>query len=345
MATVSEYVQRAEARIVEVLEEHHAVVVPELQSRVSEAGHRDSAFNIDPHHVTSALRNLYDTDRIISQSSRTRGGRSVMTIRLHGVSRRETQIERTTARKRILMARYQGWSQGTKRHPHGLIGPAVERAVRSGILLSGALQPAVPGAEEVKSLLGTRLKGPSDSAGYLVPLTDGLPGAPITILFEVKNLRSWIYPSSHELYQLLDKAAALQRARPAQAVVGVLVCRRTHKTTYWMARQLGFIVIEMDIQFAGPVNGDDLDEIRNELHFTDIREGDGPSLRVRDRFASSRIPTLAPTIATTWRATALNDRYASLFAMAREAGQSTKRLRAVDMIRALARAEGLRGGW
>lgn len=332
-------------RIVELLDEHHAVVNAELQARIAEAGYRNSGLNIDPHHVTTALRRLYADETIVNESAETRGGREITTIRLARVRRRETKIAIATRRKRVLMARYQGWSQGTKRHPHGLIGPAGEAAVRAAILQSGAMQPAADGAGPVSSLLDTILSGPVDSAGFMVPIQNGIPQSPVTVVVEVKNLRSWIYPSSLELYQLLSKSSALQRAHPEQPIVGLLVCRRAHPTTYWMAKQLGFALIEMDTQFAGPADPADLDEVRNELYFTDIRPGSGPSLRVRDRLAKSELPRVISVIADNWRETALNDAMATAILGASRRSKSVTRLRYVDQIRALAVAEGQRGGW
>jgi len=346
VADAEEYVDRAAGRIVDVLDEQHAVVNPELQARISEAGHRGSGLNVDPHHVTTALRRLSLSGIVVTQRSTTRGWREIVTFRLGKVTRRETKIEKATQRKRVLMARCQGWSQGTKRHPHGTIGPAGEAAVRSAILAAGSLVPAAPGAGEVIALLGTPLRGPVDSAGYMVPILKGLPQSPVTVLFEVKNLRSWIYPSSIELYQLLHKAAVLQRARPDELITGILICRRAHPTLYWMAGQLGFAIIEMDTQFAGSVDSDALDEVRVELNFADLRVSAGPSLRVRDRLASdSRLVQGIADSATNWKATALNDRFATPIAAIRKTTKDSDRLALVDRLRARAVAEGHRGGW
>ncbi len=75
VADAEEYVDRAADRIVEVLlDEQHAVVNPELQAPISEAGHRGSGLNIDPHHVTTALRRLSLSGVVATQRSTTRGG-------------------------------------------------------------------------------------------------------------------------------------------------------------------------------------------------------------------------------------------------------------------------------
>jgi hypothetical protein len=201
----------------------------------------------------------------------------VATLRLAETSRRKTAVLAATSRKRLLMGRYLGWAHGTSRHPHGLVGPAGEAAVRQAILQSGRVVPLTPGAGEINRILNVRLPGALDSGGFMIPIVDGVPQAPVTVLMEVKNLRSWIYPSSQELFQVLYKGAVVQRAAPAQPIVPVLICRKAHTTTFWMAHQLGFIVIDMGVQFVGDVPATRLDEVRNERHFSDIRLGAEPA--------------------------------------------------------------------
>jgi hypothetical protein len=121
---------------------------------------------------------------------------------------------------------------------------------------------------------------------------DGVPGDPVTLLFEVKNVRQWIYPSAAEHFQLLTKALLVQRAQPDAAPVPILVCRKAHVTLFWMAKQLGFMVIDLEHQFIGAVDELRMMEVRNGLWFTDLAIGDGPSLRVRDRPAYSGALTL-----------------------------------------------------
>jgi hypothetical protein len=306
MASEEDYTARAEARIREVLAAEHAVVRLELEARISEAGFTDSGININPHHVSTALRNLVSRNEVIrTPPVETRGGHRVDTIQPADQRRRTTAITKAAGRKRLLYARYLGWSQGTERYPHGLIGPAGEAAVRTGLLLSGSIQPVRPDAGEVATLLNTRMPGPLDSAGFSVPLTNGVPGQPITVMIEVKNLRSWMYPSSAEIYQLLDKACVLQAANPDQPILPVFVCRRAQEPTFWMAKQLGFLVIDMGTQFVGDVDQAALDEVRNELAFGDLRVGAGPSLRVKDRFQKT-VPIHGPAIAAAWKKTTNN---------------------------------------
>jgi hypothetical protein len=77
-----EYVDRCCDRILELLLEHHALVHPEIEARVSEGYYRSSNRNIDPHHVTTALRNLTKREDILRLRTTTRGGRAIETVQL-----------------------------------------------------------------------------------------------------------------------------------------------------------------------------------------------------------------------------------------------------------------------
>lgn len=299
VATPAEYQARAVDRIREILSTEYAVVRREAESRISEGYWQSSGQNIDPHHVTNALRSLVEQGELEWVKGPTRGGAQIPTLQPVNRTGRGTRIDQAAARKRLLYGRYMGWASGTKRHPQGLIGPAGEAATRAGIkdsdvvIFTSASHP-----------LNVTLSGPLDSAGFILPLdSNGIPGVPITLLFEVKNLRQWLYPSAAEIYQLLGKAAAVQQTRPDAAIVPVLVCRRAHVTLFWMAAQLGFMVIPMDCQFIGPhVEEPKYLEVRNELHFNDLKLGNGPSLRVRDRLKGP-IRDKCTEYAQTWKRT------------------------------------------
>lgn len=307
MATPAEYEARAVDRIREILSTEHAVVRREVESRISEGYWQSSGQNIDPHHVSNALRFLTKQRgefEWVTARTRGKGKQPVPTLQPVDRTGRATKIEQAAARKRLLYGRYMGWASGTQRHPHGLVGPAGEAATRAGIMDSEVVIPLANDAGAVSNVLGVAVPGPLDSAGFMVPLDNqGLPGAPVTLLFEVKNLRQWIYPSAAELYQLLGKAVVVQQARPDAAVVPILICRRAHPTLFWMASQLGFVAIPMDRQFLGPhVEEPKYLEVRNELHFHDLTLGNGPSLRVRDRLKGP-VRKNCVEFAQTWRRT------------------------------------------
>jgi hypothetical protein len=173
----------------------------------------------------------------------------------------------------------------------------------------------------------------------------GLPGAPITILIEVKNIRSWIYPRTEELYQGLHKASILQVTRPEQQIVPILVCRKAHPTTFWMASQLGFMVIEMGRQFVdAAVAEEDLMEVRNELHFQDLYRVDGPSTRVLDRFQRT-LPAHARRFAAIWRDTCSAPEFVALFEALRYTDDDNTRTDLTNRLRQAAAEHGKDGGW
>ena len=161
----------------------------------------------------------------------------------------------------------------------------------------------------------------------------------------MKNIRGWIYPQSIELCQVLYKACFLQRARPHQPIVPMLICRRAHVTTFWMAKQLGFVVVDMRRQFVGEVDEADVAEVRNELHFQDLVRGSERSIRVQDRLRKT-LPTICTDVATVWHQTCMSASYTDLFERLRAPGANfrTRRL-LMGQLRAVATVHGLRGGW
>ena len=141
MATGEEYVARAAATILRLLDEHNALAQPEVFARIAEGSFDDSADNIDPHHITTALNELDRAGRILRDQRSARGGQTIQTIQPADQRRRATKIEQAASRKRLLLARYNGWAHPTVRHPQGLIGPAGETATRTALTQSGQLQP------------------------------------------------------------------------------------------------------------------------------------------------------------------------------------------------------------
>lgn len=345
MVDEAEYTELAKGRIRHVLDEHHATVALELEARISETRSTTGAISLDPHHVTAAVRELVASGELVRAPGAVRGGgEPIETIQPADQRKRITVIERTAARKRLLYARYRGWAQATQRNAHGLIGPAGEQATRAAILASGAVVPIAPDAGEVTRLLNVDLPGPLDSAGFIVPLVDGLPQPAVATLFEVKNIRGWIYPTSWELYQLLHKAAIVQRANLDQPVLPILVCRKAHATTFKMARQLGFMIIATEVQYAGNVKENALDEVRIELAFSDLRAGVEPMLRVRDRLQNTA-RTYSLTSTEKWKSTVTNpDMFESITAL-RVATSAARRAALMAGFRAEAETAGYAGGW
>lgn len=253
--TLGEYVADARTRLLALFDEQLALVQPEALARLGESWHYRTEYvptksgNLDEHVVRMALGLLVAAGTIRSEKASSRGGHAVTVYVPTDTHLRSTRIAAAAARKRSLYARYESWAQGTKRYPQGLIGPAGEDAVQRAITASTSLQTFRPGGGAFTEVDGFKLLSQVDNGGYLVVPQPHGPPAVAAVLIEVKNVRQWIYPNSGELYQLLHKSAMLKAARPDLPVIPVLVCRRAHPWTLWMAEQLGFFVIPMDRQF------------------------------------------------------------------------------------------------
>lgn len=337
----NEYVARARQRLLELARREHALGHVEIQARISDNPWKGSA--IDPHHVTPALRELTNEGELRPDSAPTRGGRDVQLF-LSTAPRTKTAVEKAAGRKRLLLSRYMGWAKGTPSRA-GVIGPAAERVFHASIASTGAFTLAQPGGGDVRDFLGLSLPGPLDSAGFYVPLTNGIPGQPIAVPIEVKNLRDWIYPANTELYQLLDKAARLHvHVNGAVPIAPVLACRRAHYTTFRMAKQLGFFIIETRRQFIGDVEHDKLAEVRAELWLTDLTSTQGADDKIV-RALSRVFPTQAPITAANWAVTAEDSQMRDYFHRMRNTTYGPRRFSIIEDIRAHAHAMGFDGGW
>ncbi len=112
-----------------------------------------------------------------------------------------------------------------------------------------------------------------------------------------------------------------------------------------MAQQLGFVVVEMNRQYAGDVNEDDLMEVRNELYFGDLIRGSEASIRVQDRLRKS-LPPRCEQIAGVWRNTCVASGLADVFDQLRYTKKVYERATLVDWLRRAAKSQlGVRGGW
>ncbi len=157
----------------------------------------------------------------------------------------------------------------------------------------------------------------------------------MVIPVEVKNVRDWLYPSSPEPYQLLEKAMFIARHRPDIAVMPVLVCRRAHYTLFRMAKDLGYFVIETNRQFILPqVAEQEVIEVRRELGFADLVRDDGRDDRIFKRLTET-LPEYALTNAERWAATVASS-LADEFNLMRAAHDGTVRHTVLDVIRQLA---------
>lgn len=330
------YVQSAEQQILDLLRVESACLVREMEARLSD---RDQ-HPLEPHILTIATRNLIRRRAIVrSIPIETRGGREISVLHLPIISgSNKGAIEDASARKRLLQTRFLSWALPSSKYPYGFIGPAGNRALHMALndpTLAGMYALVSPAGHDVTHLLGHPVTGGSlDSAALHVGMRGGVPRGAIWVLFEVKNIRHWIYPQSDELYQLLFKAAALQEEHPDALIAPVLVCRRRVYWTRQMGIDLGFFVIEVRNQFVLPsteIGEVEFEEVRSELGYSSLVQLDGPG-RVGLHVASLRdaLPPYVVETAERWRShgSRLRDSYERL-----RDGDLTDRQRAFAMQR------------
>ena len=283
-----------------------AVLWPEVEARAGEKRWRDHA-RVDVNHLLTARNHLLMNGLIARSQDPARGGRAVVTTYHLPLARgNQTRIARTSGRKRLLYARWLGWAVGDARYPSGFVGVGGERVVRASLAATrpGLYFPAERDFGPVSHVLGDKVDpGSLDSAAWMIPRTGGIAGKPVLVPIEVKNLREWLFPHSHQVYQVLAKAAAIQGRNPDERVAPLLICRRKHIQTLFMAKDLGFMVVEVKRQFLLPsaeYTAEDVEEVRSGIGFDYLTVSDqADPLLVR--VLNDTLPYRVEQLAQRWR--------------------------------------------
>lgn len=339
--------RRAVIALRQLMAREEAVTWAEVEAKLADRPALPLQHGIDPHHLTHARKLLISTGEIDQTGfERTRGGREVQVLFNPDVAKDgKRKLDRTIARKRLLTGRWTGWSQSNLEHPQGRMGPAGESVLRETIrsIAADTGYRFINKGLEVGRLLDADVPiGPLDNAAWL-PGQDphGTPtGRNFLVLFEMKNIRPWIYPRDAQLSQLLTKAALIQESNPTIDIVPILVARQVQYLTTNMARDLGFRAA-----FTGKqaINTSGLEprlftEVVDELALPITSITDQPN----DHLAGylTRLPSFAAEVADQWRA--VGSRHAHMYDRLRQ------RHDAADAFTELQQAainEGLDGPW
>jgi hypothetical protein len=342
------WVELAQDGILTLLDREHeaAVVWDEVEAKLADVHWPVLPSYIEPHHLSTARQQLLEDGIIVEEEAATRGGRPIGVFHRTDLRRRTTAIDRTSQRKRLLQARYQRWGFGDK-STAALLGPSGERVARASLAAAAdaGLRPIVSDFGQVGKVLGIDVPGKFDNGVYMPSLIDDdTPGPTVTVPIEVKNRRGWVYPNSDQLFQLLSKAAALQEARREAAIVPVLICRRHHITTQWMAKQLGFFVIAAKAQFIDWPDDDErlLEEVRVELGYLDLINTNAANDEIRG-YISRGLPKIIATSFQRWQH--FGPQLKPYFDALRREVQQPSRTHLMRDFRAAAKALGADGGW
>jgi hypothetical protein len=306
-----------------------------------------------PHHLTAAKNYLLESGELSAEAASTRGGRAVPLL-LSTSPPTRASLEEAAGRKRLLVGRYYGWTQGTSTTGEGLSGVAGEMAAHGAISRAGvgtSLASTFRDRPRVSRLLGVDVPtGPLDNALMLQPLTlELLPRPPYGVLvpIEVKNIREWVYPHTKELYQLLDKSVELQRRLSDRPMIPLLICRKAHVTTTFMAKALGFFVVDAHRHFF-PVHSridvSRFDELRKELGLSDLTQDLSQTGRVEAGLRALQRKYDVEEAAARWHALSSIDAFADLIGELRAADGSARDQLMLEL-RSLTESLGYRQGW
>ena len=274
--TRAEWLALAKKRLISVLQKRTVATDRTLEQKISDAGPNNQ--RVEPKIVTQARRNLVDQGRI-SVLNRSRTPWFYLA---------ETPFEEVEARLGIVESVYLKTqdSMFTQR-----VGQALEIAVFKALKESGR-DFLVSFADldqhddsQLYKKLGPPLvisgkkieKGPLD---YIVSATAGMGG------IEVKNYRTWLYPDTTEIKDLLWKCTDI-------LAVPVLMARRVPFITFRLLNLSGCLVYQHYNQLYANADSDVADGARDKelLGYHDVRVGNDPDVRM-SRFVTEYLPDL-----------------------------------------------------
>jgi hypothetical protein len=193
-----------------------------------------------------------------------------VTIRLPYPDGRLRELERLRGARRKLFRRYLSWvanQQLCGTHGEQVVLHSLQAAAsRAGLFVP----QQTPG--NIDQIGPAKNNGTFDAYAYVLNTETIQQEAVIAV--EVKNINSWIVPSSQELWQLLLNAAEVTNQIP---VLPLLVCVRYLYPVLRMAQDLGFFVTALEKQlFATSIAEDEFDEVVDDMGLA-IQRHDGPS--------------------------------------------------------------------
>lgn len=304
--TKQQWVVAAQTAVIRLLDQQLAAPRVEIDRRLHELGVSlrpgEKRTYFDPHIIGEAINHLTDLGGIALVEHETKGGRKTPLFTTTRTERRNTDLTKAIRRKAMLYARFERLS--------ATAGDAGEFVVRESLKGAGDhLRPMTTGYGEVRQIGPARMNGPLDSGAWLhsIDSTTGLPNPQTGIPIEVKNRRLVLYPTHKEIHQILYKSAVLQTTHPQHDFVPTLICRRVHRRSFWMARDLGFLIHPTTREYVyltKSITERLLNEVRTGLALDDLVPVDPSSPPRIINFFTEVLPGRAAKQAERWKITA-----------------------------------------
>jgi hypothetical protein len=279
-----EWHERGKAALLDILDRRHACTISEIEAHCADrTGHGAGPWSVNPHHLTNARIELLRAGAIEYTDASTRSHPGLIrTWSLPPTYGRKSKIDAAAARKRLLTARHNGWSERGGRNL-GLIGAAGEDAVSTALTSAGSavLEPTGPVSRILDVDLKSARLGELDNTGTVIDRSDAADPKLVTVLVEVKNTREWIYDTNDGLVRFLGKAAYVQAARPDQLILPVFICRQFQVTAWRLGERHGFLPAMVEQQLVLPDHDnipESFAEVRDEL-YPDLVLGAKPTNR------------------------------------------------------------------
>jgi hypothetical protein len=241
----------------DLLRERLVIPWAEAEARISYQSWKDFA-PVQPIQLSEARNSLEADGSIVLEH--TDQHPPVTTVRLPFVPGWKRCMERLRGARRKWYRTYSSWAQEGP-----LCGKHAERVVLQSLVEAASaaglwVPEQTPG--EIHDVRGVPItRGPLDCYAHILDLPE--LSSETTLVVEVKNIHSWIYQSTAELWELLVKAAEVATSQP---VVPLLVCVRSGYPVTQMAKDIGFFACFLGRQaFSPEIPEEEFDDMVEEF--------------------------------------------------------------------------------
>ncbi len=271
-----DWVLIASRRLPNILRRVRYASIRQLESKICEAGPAD--MRPSPIHLREALEALTGNGHVVKDNPPNPPGLNLPTF--YAPSGFSVVNPADAARRTEVLDLYDVFLRAGQEDRGKTLEWAVYKAAQQA-QVAGSLVTVI-GSPDRPPDVGMVLNGVQieEAPDLILMAREGV------VVLEDKNLREWLAPWSHEVWQLLAKALR-------HDALPILVCRKATYALFLMFKGLGALAFQMHTQLFPQGFADRLAAVkhRDGLGFADIRYGDEPR-RSLIRFVGDTIPRL-----------------------------------------------------
>lgn len=243
------WINLAKRRIENILRARLLANEKQLESKIAEAGPEDK--RCDPHIISEALRLLQKENLVLFEEG------PFDSKFYYWRSAYSQSKESHTERKEYLFSLYLLYRKYSQQQ--ALCGDCLESVIGKAISTTQLYNQVGSQKHQPIHFGDVKLSGAVDFV--LIPKKM----ANSAVLIESKNIREWIYPSSMELWQFIERAVTFTNT--GMDTLPVFVARKIQQSTRYLFKSIGILGVDTHRQLFDPSIATELSSVRHKDGF------------------------------------------------------------------------------